>query len=130
QAVKSVKFTIKKTGKPNIDPELFAWRNTPRADGYSPAQMMFNIRQRGYLPMLPNAYKEIDSTAAYNRRKEESVPASDRPVQGFSVGDEVIVQDPITKKCTTEAIVKKIRDNERSYILVNNGRKFIRNKDL
>ncbi|QQP57645.1 Putative LOC100905314, partial [Caligus rogercresseyi] len=80
--------------------------NTPRADGYSPAQMMFN-RQRGYLPILPNAYKEIYSTAAYNRRKEESVPASDRPVQGFSVGDEVIVQDPITKSGQPKRLLRR-----------------------
>uniref|UniRef100_A0A0K2TYS0 Putative LOC100900865 [Metaseiulus occidentalis] n=1 Tax=Lepeophtheirus salmonis TaxID=72036 RepID=A0A0K2TYS0_LEPSM len=53
QAVKSI---IKKTNKTNIESNLFAWRNTPRADGFSTAQMMISVGQPSYL-----ANEKIDS---------------------------------------------------------------------
>ena len=42
-AVKQMKFLLKKTGssEDKFRPALLAWRNMPRADGYSPTQMFF-----------------------------------------------------------------------------------------
>ena len=42
-AAKQMKFLLKKTGsaEDKFRPALLAWRNMPRADGYSPTQMFF-----------------------------------------------------------------------------------------
>ena len=53
--VKSVKNILRKcavTGS-SADSVLYEWRNVPRADGYSPAQLMFGRAQRTSLPSLP-----------------------------------------------------------------------------
>ena len=42
-AVKSVKNILRKSYDTSADPAhmLYEWRNVPRADGFSPAQLMF-----------------------------------------------------------------------------------------
>ncbi|XP_071743332.1 uncharacterized protein [Lepeophtheirus salmonis] len=59
-----------KIDKTNIEWELFAWRNAPRADGFSLAQMMFSRRQRSYLITPSYAYEKIDSNGVYEKRKK------------------------------------------------------------
>ena len=54
-AVKQTKHLLAKclyTGE-DFNAALLEYRNTPRADGYSPAQMFFGRRQRTRLPTLP-----------------------------------------------------------------------------
>ena len=51
--VKSVKNILRKSQHSGSDPNtmLYEWRNVPRADGYSPAQLLFGRRQRTSLPL-------------------------------------------------------------------------------
>ena len=61
-AVKSMKMLIKKcdeTGE-NFHLALLEWRNTPREDGFSPAQALFGRRQKSLLPSRPEALLPID----------------------------------------------------------------------
>jgi hypothetical protein len=49
---------------------LSEWRNVPRADGFSPAQMFLSRRQRGRLPTLPCISAPIDQEqAALSRQR-------------------------------------------------------------
>ena len=54
--VKSVKNILRKSSSSGADAEfmLYEWRNVPRSDGYSPAQLMFGRAQRTSLPTLPS----------------------------------------------------------------------------
>ena len=65
-AVKSVKNVLRKSSTSNVDPDsmLYAWRNVPRSDGYSPAQLLFGRRQRTNLPILPFQNLPIDFNEA------------------------------------------------------------------
>ena len=53
-AVKNVKYLILKCKNTGEDPEksLYVWRNIPRADGFSPAQLLFGRRQFTALPAV------------------------------------------------------------------------------
>ena len=46
-AVKNVKLVLSKCGETGQDPQraLYEWRNLPRSNGYSPAQLLFGRRQ-------------------------------------------------------------------------------------
>ena len=64
--VKSVKNILRKcaTSGSSADTALYEWRNVPRADGYSPAQLMFGRAQRTSLPSLPGQCAPIDFYSA------------------------------------------------------------------
>ena len=64
--VKNVKFLLKKCQETGENPEraLYEWRNCPRADGYSPAQLMFGRSQATQLPALSGHYRPISFSAA------------------------------------------------------------------
>ena len=54
-AVKNVKYLLAKCADTNEDPHraLYEWRNIPRTNGYSPAQLLFGRQQYTYVPTLP-----------------------------------------------------------------------------
>ena len=64
--VKSVKNILRKCSTSGSDAEhvLYEWRNVPRSDGYSPAQLMFGRAQRTSLPSLPIQHHPIDFPSA------------------------------------------------------------------
>ena len=73
-AVKSVKRLLEKCqGKFNDEffDRLRELRNHPRADGFSPAQMLFGRRLKTALPVLPAAYEPIDTRRAEVTRQVE-----------------------------------------------------------
>ena len=65
--VKNMKYLVSKLDNPNalvndLDLRLLEWRNTPRgSDGLSPAERMFNRRQRTQLPACEAAYDNISA---------------------------------------------------------------------
>ena len=61
-AVGNIKGLLKKctAGKEDFSEALLAWRNTPRADGVSPAQAFFGRRLRGRLPTMAEHMRQID----------------------------------------------------------------------
>ena len=60
QAVKSAKHLLRKLNSnlAQFRSHLQAWRNTPRADGFSPAQLFFGRRLRTGLPMATSGVNE------------------------------------------------------------------------
>ena len=67
-AVKNVKNILAKCASTGQSPgkSLYAWRNVPRQDGYSPAQLLFGRRQLTGLPMLPCQFNLYDVKSAKN----------------------------------------------------------------
>ena len=54
--VKSAKNILRKSMSSGEDADrmLYEWRNVPRSDGFSPAQLLFGRAQRTSLPTLPS----------------------------------------------------------------------------
>jgi transposase InsO family protein len=122
-AVKNVKRLLAKTTgeKSSFTAALFAFRNTPRQDGHSPAQMLFGRRQRGRLPVLDVSMQQADTgqaareRAAVKRKSAASHDESARSLPAFSAGQQVYVQDPKTSKWDTVAVIVGAHYGGRSY---------------
>jgi hypothetical protein len=121
-AVKNVKRLIKKTStEDEFFHSLFAFRNVPRADGFSPAQLFFGRRQRGVLPMLESSLGATDKEAATSARRsvrEASAASHDehsRLLPAFHVGQRVAVQDPKSSAWDKQADIVAVRYGHRSY---------------
>ena len=67
--VKSVKNILRKSLSSGANANhMYEWRNVPRSDGYSPAQLMFGRAQRTSLPTLLSQNVPIDfKTAASSK---------------------------------------------------------------
>ena len=114
---------------------LLEYRNTPRKDGFSPAQMMFGRRQRTKLPCTQEAYKPIDIEEAARSRKKQRMEVKNqydktaKTLPKLHIGQKVYVQDPVSKRWTSNATIKKIRKDDRSYVIeFENGKQSIRNR--
>jgi hypothetical protein len=135
-AVKNVKRLLQKTSPAEFTHALFAFRNTPRADGFSPAQMFVGRKQRGQLPMLESASQPTDSTLAAQGRaavkKKATVAHDERALvlSDFLVGQKVHVQDPKSKKWDATAVVIGDHYGGRSYDIefLHSGMKSVRNR--
>ena len=100
-SVKSVKNILRKSGSSSADADrmLYEWRNVPRSDGYSPAQLLFGRAQRTSLPTIPCQIKPIDfesaasaKDAAHARSKLDH-NKSKLSLSRLSPGQDVFLQD-------------------------------------
>jgi len=96
-AVKQVKHLVRKcqtTGE-DFRLALLEWRNVPRADGISPAMIVFGRQQKSLLPCLPDVYKSRNvDTLTQERLRSQQSASSERskdkePREEFSVGTKV-----------------------------------------
>ena len=73
-AVKQAKYLLEKCGGINKGflEGLLEHRNTPRANGYSPAELFVGRRRRTQLPAIPAVYRPIDAEKAVRGRLEEN----------------------------------------------------------
>ena len=102
---------------------LHAWRNVPRADGYSPAMLLFGRRQHTKLPTLPFQHMLVDRFTAHSTKAlalkstlaEFDKRATKRPT--LSKGDRVIIQDPTTKLWATTGTIQYPTTDGQSYVI-------------
>ena len=136
-AVKSAKHLLIKCSQENedFDLALATWRNTPRADGYSPAQLFFGRRQRQpSLPTLPHHHNDINPDAAHaarNKTRFETIARREphaTELPQLNNGDLVRVQNPHTKLWDSTATIAQRRPDGLSYIISQNGKLFLRNR--
>ena len=73
-AVKNVKHLLQKCSitRESAGKALYSWRNVPRNDGYSPAQLLFGRKQKTSLPVLEKKYEIYDISEA-NQAKDISL---------------------------------------------------------
>ena len=115
---------------------LYAWRNVPRTDGYSPAQLLFGRRQRTNLPLLPFQNLPIDfnvaatakdaihsSSTSYHDLHKRNLPL-------LSPGQSVLIQDPKSLLWNSSGIVVSIRPDKLSYVINTADRQFVRPRRL
>ena len=134
--VKQMKFLVKKTNQQasNLDDALLAWRNTPRADGTSPAQMMFGFTQNFGQPFKTKPLFVDRKTIAASRlsteqQNAERYNARSKTLEKLEVGDHVEIQDPKTQQWTSSGTITETRPDDRSYQVASDHQKLgLRNR--
>ena len=116
---------------------LLQWRNTPRANGLSPAQVLFGHPARDILPVHKRAFakewqksiKDVDTLAADIKQKlEKRYNSSARPLPPLQLGSKVAVQDHNTKKWNKYGIIVHVGDNRDYMVKLTSGRVWRRNR--
>ena len=116
---------------------LREYRNCPRYDGLSPAQMYYGWRQRTDAVVLPVAYECIpDATIAeHEAQREEKIvkqqscaDRSSRQRALMEPGQVVIAQHMLTKRWDQRGTIIERQSNGRSYMVSINERRYLRNR--
>ena len=136
-AVREMKHLLAKTKNwQKFRLALREYRNTPRFDGLSPAQWLTGRRQRTSAIATLEAYKKIteeqfkshmDRRGREYTKVKERADGSKRELEQLHPGDKIWLQDPKTKRWTTEGTIINAR-SERSYWVTDGARDFIRNR--
>jgi hypothetical protein len=93
-----------------------AFRNTPRANGNSPAQLLFGCQLRTSLPFLTSAYEAPATAAAYSDKASHDTASCHQwrgvctPID-FGVGESVLVKDPVSKEWNGRGTIKRPHNN-------------------
>lgn len=138
-AVKNMKALVSKCRETKADfrVSLAEWRNVPRAEGFSPAQLFLGRRQRGVLPCLlpaspcsPDTRREAEQLRAKVRANAKTLhDAHARSHASLSLGTAVYIQDPSTKRWSGTGTITEARDRGRSYyVRTPSGRVTLRNR--
>ena len=142
-AVKTVKHLIgKTTTNGSIDDErmyrgLLELRNTPGADGRSPAQIVFGHPIRSWVPAHRNAFAsewqhqadECDAKAAQDRlQREQHYNLSAHTLTPLKIGANIRLQDPISKRWDKVGIIVGVGYKRDYHIKLPSGRVLWRNR--
>ena len=139
-AVKAMKALVAKTTiNGDISCEAFQrglleWRNTPKAHGKSPAELLYGCQMRSIVPSLevnlnPPWKANIEKKIAELQEKSEryyNIGARDLPE--LSVGDRVRVQDRASKRWIEKGVIARKGQNRDYYVELLNGRMRWRNR--
>ena len=138
-AVREMKHLLDKTGNwEKFQHALLEWRNTPRFDGLSPAEWVFNRRQRTEAIALPSAYEKIPDHVIHDKESKrgrmiekvkENANSGKRNNYELVEGTQVVIQDPKTKRWTINGVVLERKSKKRSYVIeTEKGKRFLRNR--
>jgi hypothetical protein len=130
--VKNVKYLLGKCidNQEDFGLALAEWKNSPRADGYSPSEVFFRRKLRGILPSV-NTAPFVPEDFEESRLKERNLvfqSGPDKELPMLSVGDNVVMQNPLTKRWIDKGVVSSMDGNDRSYWIKSNGRDYKRNR--
>ena len=111
-AVKAVKYLYKKEGGnwESFLKALRAFRDTPRADGKSPAMLFLGRTLRTELPRLPGSYDMVNVEP-----RQERPAGTEFELSALEPGARVRIQDPKTKRWEDIGTVTRKHDQGRSY---------------
>ena len=123
-AVKMTKDLLRKclSQKENFPLALLHFRNTPRADGKSPAQLFFGRAQRTTLPALDNIYNPINSKTVlrhrklYKKQQKANADIHAKDLTALPKNTRVRIQNPTTKAWSQTGVIFS-RKNERTYVV-------------
>ena len=120
-AVKTAKYLLQKSDNfADFQRRLLAWRNLPLSgSALSPNELFFNRQVRTDLPVL----KKVSDT---------SKPVLDTSLlPHFSVGDRVLIRNPLTDVWSQKGTILEVRDTGLSYLVsANDGPPMVRGRRL
>ena len=132
-AVKNAKYLLIKceANKQDYQYALYQWRNMPRQDGYSPAEMLFGRRQTMNIPTLPvHHLRPVNPTARDNKHKENVNRYNLRSRNAKVIEEEEVVwlQNPKTRRWDSKATVNEKLSDNRFRIKLPNGKESLRSR--
>lgn len=141
-AVKAMKNLLKKCfGDGKLDENkwlagLLEWRNTPREDGYSPAQILYGHPLRSLVPAHHKSFKlewqrktdDYDKKRTYQTRRKQYYNRMTKDLPEISIGTRVRIQDAITKLWDREGVILDIGKYRDYKIRLPSGRILTRNR--
>ena len=136
-----VKRLLEKTHSTGEDFQyaLAHYRNVPRADGFSPAQLMFGRRQKGGLPIMEEQLKIDPNNFMKGREAREKTEKGAvlahnkraRSLPELNVQDKVLIQNPNSGRWDCKGVINAIRESGRSFIVQDSyGKEFLRNRKM
>ena len=136
-AVKQMKRLIKKVGSQEelFRPALLTWRNTPRADGISPSQLMFGFIQsfgqgKLYVPSFIDRNSASQTRQNSKLKMKEIFDKRSNDLPTLLAGQSVKIQNP-KGVWDKEATIINSRENARSYEAQGpDGESLLRNRRL
>ena len=134
----NIKLLLSKCSITKEDPQkaLYSWRNIPRKDSYSPAQLLLGRKQFTQLPAAP-AHYELYNPATAQKQKDKAFRAAEKchdqhtsflPV--LQTGSQVTLQNPHTGLWDQEGIVTQVREDKLSYIVQVGKRLFVQSRKM
>ena len=138
-AVKCAKYLLGKVdaNMRQFRAHLYAWRNTPRADGFAPADLFYSYRQRTALPSVRSPFCSIEAAASARSksaaRAKEHFDAHSSPLSPLLPGTSVSLRDQQSGSWggQAQAEVESVRQDGLSYNLaLPDGSQTIRNRRL
>ena len=144
-AVKAMKTLVRQCWETNLRTVnadkwakgLLQWRNTPRADGLSPAQVVYGhpvrdtlpVHKRAFAPEWQRSIKEADERAAtIHHRLEHMYNRTAHELPQLAVGTKVAVQDHRTRKWDKYGTIVEVGRNRDYMIRLVSGRVWRRNR--
>ena len=142
-AVKAMKTLVAKTTENgSIDSEEFCeglleWLNTPKAHGLSPAEILYGTPIRSMIPAKIKCYsdawkekiKKLDQAVATLKKNEkEYYDKSTKSLKPLHIGQEVLIQNHVTKRWDRQGLIVGIGRNRDYHIKLPSGRVYWRNR--
>ena len=137
-AVHAMKRLVEKTtNRGDLDDEdrgLLEFRNTPRAGGLSPAQILFGHPIRSIIPTHRTAFADTWQQRAARLDRDCTNTAmvasssSARLLPPLRLGDSVFLQDPVSKRWNRTGIIVGIGRHRDYHVKVPSGRVYWRNR--
>ena len=123
--VQSIKNILRKSHHSGADLEImpYEWRNVPRMNGFSPAQLMFRRHQRSSLPILKSQNTPIDilqADVSQDKAHSDSKLLQDLHKHSLPLlvpGQNVLLQNPKISQWDSRGIVVSMRPGKLSYII-------------
>ena len=142
-SVKAMKALVKKytvnghLAEDDFYEAIMEFRNVPRSDGLSPAQILYGRSIRTRLPAHRKSFdlhwsqlaKEREKKASHHEYSSEHYDRTAHSLSPLQVGQRVRIQDHVSKLWDrTGTIVEADQDKRTYHILLQSGRLFIRNR--
>ena len=140
-AVKAMQHLVAKTGG-NTEEEpflrgLLEFRNTPRADGRSPAQIVYGRPMRSHVPAHWSSFDkewQPDEENSNKKALEQKAKAKERydqhasALQDLKIGQEVRIQDHNTQRWEKIGKIVATNDKRAYQVQIPSGRSYWRNR--
>ena len=142
-AVKSIKkIILTSTQDGNLETESFRkalleWRNTPRDGGLSPAQILFGHPLRSFIPAHKSSFHKKwrptkedhrQKRSTINEKVKEAYDARSKSLTEFKRGDQVWIQNPLSKRWVSQGVITRCGANRDYLIKTSNGKSYWRNR--
>ncbi len=143
-AVKAMKSLVAKSAEHgNISSDAFLkvlleWRNTPRAQGLSPAEILYGCQTRSLLPLHQHAYEETswgkcgglgeEMRKAQDTSKGHHDKMAGRELRSMQLGQQVLIWSQKSRRWDLEATIMEVGRNRDYNVKTSSGHVLWRNR--